>query len=348
MNTVFEMLARQTQNSSAEHQIDQNQTLLFAMLQPDKMQSIMKRYKLSTVPAFLLFANSRLVRRSTGANAAQLNTNVAWLKHSSQPLLLQGACEIVRTLGEVTLVMKGTATEPKCGFSRQAVEILHKAGISFETFDILSDLDIRSEIKVQAAWPTFPMLFVNGSLIGGIDIMSQLADTGKLVEELTRQHSHGDLDGGGDAQKELVSSKQNKKSEITDDYRSEGTSRAAITAIVTESNGDVEQAEDSVSAELRTRLSTLINTNKLMVFMKGDPTTPRCGFSRKMSELLKENEVEFGHFDILQDNEVRQGLKKYSNWPTYPQLYCQGDLMGGVDIVKELAESGELKKELGY
>lgn len=76
--------------------------------------------------------------------------------------------------------------------------------------------------------------------------------------------------------------------------------------------------------------------------MKGEPSAPRCGFSSKIVALLQEEKVKFGSFDILTDNSVREGLKSYSNWPTYPQLYINGKLVGGLDILKELKEEGEL------
>ena len=79
----------------------------------------------------------------------------------------------------------------------------------------------------------------------------------------------------------------------------------------------------------------------MFVFL-GTPDEPKCGFSNKFCQILKKNGIEFGYFDILSDNSVRQGLKEYSNWPTYPQLYVRGKLIGGYDIVKELDEEGEL------
>lgn len=98
---------------------------------------------------------------------------------------------------------------------------------------------------------------------------------------------------------------------------------------------------------LEDRLKALINKAPVMLFMKGNPETPRCGFSRKIVESLQEQKLEFDTFDILEDEEVRQGLKTYSNWPTFPQLYGSGKLVGGLDIVKELIEEGSLKEELG-
>eukprot|EP00730_Choanoeca_flexa_P001729 TRINITY_DN10758_c0_g1_i3.p2 TRINITY_DN10758_c0_g1~~TRINITY_DN10758_c0_g1_i3.p2 ORF type:complete len:325 (+),score=109.64 TRINITY_DN10758_c0_g1_i3:44-1018(+) len=98
--------------------------------------------------------------------------------------------------------------------------------------------------------------------------------------------------------------------------------------------------------ELNAKLKALINQSKIMLFMKGTPEAPRCGFSRTMVGLLQEEGVEFGHYDILGDNEVRSGLKTYSNWPTFPQLYANGELIGGLDIAKELKEAGELASTL--
>lgn len=104
-----------------------------------------------------------------------------------------------------------------------------------------------------------------------------------------------------------------------------------------------------------------------MVFIKGDPNTPRCGFSRQLVEILNETKyfiylaamsnygftetfyfkrLPYDSFDILADEDVRQGLKTFSNWPTYPQVYVKGELVGGLDIIKELKENGELLSTL--
>jgi len=98
----------------------------------------------------------------------------------------------------------------------------------------------------------------------------------------------------------------------------------------------------NIKQDLDGRLRSLLSQQKVMIFMKGSPTEPRCGFSKKAVELLNKVRVEFGSFDILSDAEVREGLKKFSNWPTYPQLYVNGELIGGVDIMAELDENGEL------
>ncbi len=84
----------------------------------------------------------------------------------------------------------------------------------------------------------------------------------------------------------------------------------------------------------------------LSTICAGSPTEPKCGFSRKVVEALQEINQPFGHFDILTDEAIRQGLKEYYQWPTYPQVYVNGELLGGCDIVLEMAAAGELKDSI--
>ena len=100
------------------------------------------------------------------------------------------------------------------------------------------------------------------------------------------------------------------------------------------------------TAPLDDRLKALTHKAPVVLFMKGTPDTPRCGFSRQAIEMLTAAKIKFDTFDILSDEEVRQGLKKFSNWPTYPQLYGDGKLLGGLDIMKELNEEDELASSL--
>jgi len=102
------------------------------------------------------------------------------------------------------------------------------------------------------------------------------------------------------------------------------------------------QEKQESEEDLNERLRKLMNQSKVVLFMKGSPDTPKCGFSRKIAALLQEHGVEFTHFDILTDESVRQGLKKLNDWPTFPQLIVNGELVGGLDIVKEAIENGEL------
>lgn len=87
--------------------------------------------------------------------------------------------------------------------------------------------------------------------------------------------------------------------------------------------------------DLHARLTQLTNAAPVMLFMKGTPSAPQCGFSRQLVSILRENSVRYGFFNILADEEVRQGLKEFADWPTFPQLWMSGELVGGLDIVKE-------------
>ena len=89
-----------------------------------------------------------------------------------------------------------------------------------------------------------------------------------------------------------------------------------------------------------------IENNDVCLFMKGTPDAPQCGFSMAVSNILKILEVKFKGINILENNELRQGIKDYSDWPTIPQLYIKKEFVGGCDIVKEMYENGELKKIL--
>ncbi|XP_066179489.1 glutaredoxin-3 isoform X5 [Sylvia atricapilla] len=180
------------------------------------------------------------------------------------------------------LFMKGSPKEPRCGFSKQMVEILNRHNVAFSSFDIFSDEEVRQGLKTFSNWPTYPQLYVSGELIGGLDIIKELEASGEL---------------------DTICPKAQK---------------------------------------LEDRLKSLINKAPVMLFMKGNKQMAKCGFSKQILEIMNNSGVDYETFDILEDEEVRQGLKSFSNWPTYPQLYVKGELVGGLDIVKELKESGEL------
>ena len=193
------------------------------------------------------------------------------------------------------LFMKGSPTTPRCGFSRQVVELLDAGAVPYSTFDILTDDAVRQGLKKFSDWPTYPQLYANGELIGGLDILKEMAADGDLLGQL-------------DLQAEEV----------------------------------IEKAVDPLTA----RLTALVKHAPVMLFMKGKPGAEQCGFSRTICALLAEHQIAFDSFDILTDDAVRQGLKKFSDWPTFPQLYVNGDLAGGLDILTEMAADGDLKTQL--
>lgn len=131
-------------------------------------------------------------------------------------------------------------------------------------------------MKEYSNWPTYPQVYINGELAGGLDIIKELIASGEFAEMVPQEK------------------------------------------------------------DLSSRLQELIEKQPVMVFIKGTPQEPRCGFSRQMVGLLNDRHVKYGHFDILSDDEVRQGLKAHVDWPTFPMLFYKGELLGGLDIVKEM------------
>jgi len=96
--------------------------------------------------------------------------------------------------------------------------------------------------------------------------------------------------------------------------------------------------------EIMEEIKKTVEENPIVLFMKGSPDFPQCGFSMRTSQALKECDVEFTFVDVLAQPEMRQNLPQYSNWPTFPQVFIKGELVGGCDIVMDLYEKGELQK----
>ena len=222
---------------------------------------------------------------------------------SPPPPTIEERLKLLLSRQRVMLFMKGVPSAPRCGFSRQIVEILDSLDAKYGTFDILQDEEVRQGLKEYSDWPTYPQLYVDGELIGGLDIVKEMVEDGEL---------------GG-----LL---------VGDPRSSESTTRPPV-----------EKEKEATKPTIEERLKLLLNQQRVMLFLKGVPSAPRCGFSRQIVEMLDSIDASYGAFDILQDEEVRQGLKEYSDWPTYPQLYVDGELVGGLDIVKEMVEDGELE-----
>ncbi|XP_069571084.1 glutaredoxin 3 [Brachyistius frenatus] len=267
----------------------------FVKLEAEAVPEVSERYDVSSVPTFLFFAGGQKVDRLDGAHVPELTKKVQRLAVAGSPAaggsgpaggdLNQRLKKLVNA-APCVLFMKGAPPEPRCGFSRQVVALLKEHNVQFSSFDVLSDDEVRQGLKVYSNWPTYPQLYANGELVGGVDIVKELAESGELENTCPR------------------------------------------------------------AVPLEHRLKAVINRSPVMLFMKGDKEAARCGFSRQILEVLDGTGLDYDTFDILQDEEVRQGLKTYSNWPTYPQLYVKGELVGGLDIVKELKESGDLASVL--
>jgi len=285
----------------------------FFKVEAESAPEVSLRYEIIAVPTFIFIKNFELFDRIDGAHAAQLTQKVRQYnsnpqsivpahgsQETKQPIIpshantpkeetKEGLQERLKSLVHsypCMIFMKGDAEQPRCGFSKQLIGMLNEHQTDYKTFDILSDESVRQGLKEYSNWPTYPQVYINGELIGGLDIVKELLESGELAEKLPKKRS------------------------------------------------------------LDEKLKSLVNKASIMVFMKGSATEPKCGFSRTLMQILDESGKKFETFDILQDGEVRQGLKTFSNWPTYPQVYVKGQLIGGLDIIKEMKESGDLESAL--
>ena len=104
------------------------------------------------------------------------------------------------------------------------------------------------------------------------------------------------------------------------------------------------ESTDSTSSEPKERISNLIEKNPVLLFMKGTPEAPQCGFSNRVIQVLNSWDVPFESINVLSDENIRQEIKDFSNWPTIPQLYVDGEFVGGSDIMLEMYQAGELQE----
>jgi len=286
LNQIFDQLSASYPNAH------------FVKVEAEKFETVTEKFEISAVPSFVFLKNQTPFDRIEGANAPELANKLEKYNQvkpsverkkleevDSKTQLHQRLDKLIR-FAPIMLFMKGTPSSPQCGFSNQIVEVLNNHKIKFHSFNILTDEEVRQGLKEYSNWPSFPQLYVDGKLIGGLDIVKEMAEEGELMKIIPKEK------------------------------------------------------------DLNSRLSELLNQSPVMVFIKGSPSEPKCGFSRKIVDILNSTNVQYGYFDILGDEEVRQGLKTFSNWPTYPQLYSKGKLIGGLDIVKELADEGQLIESL--
>ena len=101
-----------------------------------------------------------------------------------------------------------------------------------------------------------------------------------------------------------------------------------------------------IDENTRERIQTEVDSNDVLLFMKGTPVFPQCGFSAAVVQVLSHLQVKFNSVNVLEDMDIREGIKHYSDWPTIPQLYVKGEFVGGCDIIREMFETGELSSFL--
>lgn len=278
MNTVLEVMT----------DLDEYKNVKFANIIAEEQPEISLQCNIEAVPTILLCKSAEIAARVNGANPTEVKEKIKKLQNSASEETLENRLQKLIDRAPCMLFMKGNREVPQCGFSRTIISLLEKHNAEYETFNILEDNEVREGLKKYSNWPTYPQLYIRGELIGGLDIVKEMSESGELDTMLPKKKS----------------------------------------------------------SSLEDKLKKLINQAPCMLFMKGNRDTPRCGFSRTIIALLDQHKANYQTFDILEDNEVREGLKKFSQWPTYPQLYINGELIGGLDIVKEMSESGDLDEML--
>jgi Grx4 family monothiol glutaredoxin len=319
----------------------------FVRVPAETLPSIAAEYRVASVPTFVFEHAGRVVARVEGANPALLAEKVTWFSTASAAELEQAAIVEVTQESELMLFMKGKPDSPACGFSRQIVDLLRRSGVVFGHCDVLKDPEVREGLKALHNWPTYPQLYARGRLVGGLDIVRELVDSGQLIAELARDE--GEALPGAAANVGSTTTPSVSATAATADAAEKNAPPSSLVSI---GNGVTAAEEPSVSDEqrvaaLNARLRDLVKSARVILFMKGSPAAPQCGFSKRIVALLQEQDIIFSSFNILEDLDVRQGLKDLFKWPTFPQLYCEGSLIGGLDIVQGLVEDGSLRDELG-
>lgn len=331
MDQVLIALSNSSASNSTASTTD---TILFGRCNVDENPILTNKYSIAAIPTFCLINRSSNANDVTcivgGDDIAAITTAVQRLQRNTTSSSNEstgisndkGLAQVVDTTtrlnqrlhslirsADVMIFMKGTPSQPRCGFSRQVIEIFSKEQISIATFDILADEDVRQGLKVYSDWPTYPQIYVYGELIGGLDILKEMLEDGSstLAEQL-------------------------------------GVTRKAT--VLSPKENEMSNSGTTPTNDLNEQLKQLTHRSHVMLFMKGIPSMPKCGFSRQIVEILEELNISYDAFDILSDETIRQGLKLYSDWPTFPQLYVNGELIGGLDIVKEMKEDGTLQDAL--
>jgi len=117
-------------------------------------------------------------------------------------------------------------------------------------------------------------------------------------------------------------------------------------SLITPTASNVRNFSTEDTRDVQKEISDIVVKNKVVIFMKGVPSAPRCGFSNAVVQIMRMHDVTYEAHDVLSDEELRQGIKDFSNWPTIPQVYMEGEFIGGCDILLQMHQSGELVEEL--
>eukprot|EP00898_Chlorokybus_atmophyticus_P000242 jgi/Chlat1/1218/Chrsp115S01674 len=312
----------------------------FIRIEAEAVSDIVDQYGITSVPYFLFFQGGALVGQMEGANPPMLAQLV---REYARPTLLNRASGLLVTAdGNVPSVSTQQNNSAAPSVSAQANaqtngSAVHANGgaVQPETEDpqqrmraLVRSAPVVLFMKgtVDAPRCGFSQKVVNalkecGASITSVDVLSDPEVRSGMKDfsnwpTFPQLYVDGEFIGGCDIVLEMHASGE-------------------LRGVLQEKLGNSKQALDA-------KLSRLINLQRVVLFMKGSPSHPKCGFSQKVVNTLNEYGIDFGHVDILQDAEVRQGMKELANWPTFPMLFVDGQFVGGCDIVLEMHTTGAL------
>ncbi|GAA0175520.1 reductase [Lithospermum erythrorhizon] len=312
---------------------------------------LQEAYSVSAVPFLISCKDAKTIDTLEGADPSSLANKVAKVAGYVIPGEPAAPASLGMAAGAAVL---------------ESVNELAKGNeVEFGSFDIFSDNEVRESLKKFSNWPTFPQLYCNGELLGGCDIavaMHESVTKGGTFDSsgvgATLSSRLGNLINSSPVMLFMKGNPEEPRCgfsrKVVDILRQEKVNFDSFDILADDEvcqglkkSGELGKvlAEKGITSgnSVEDRLKQLTTSSPVM---KGTPDAPKCGFSSKVVNALKEDGIDFGSFDILTDDAVRQGLKTYSNWPTFPQLYYKGELIGGCDIVLEMRSSGELKATL--
>ena len=310
-------------------------SVLFFRVEAEAVSELSEALQITVVPSFYGSAGSTVFAKVEGANPPEISklaklVNEAPIVAAPNPISKSNSSAVASSSSGGASVAAAASTDQTTAKPTLSSQLKDRLNMLINSSPVMlfmkgSPAAPRCGFSRQIAeiLQTNDIPFASFDILGDEDVRAGL----KLLSDwptYPQLYAAGELIGGLDILKEMVAS----GSPLRDQLRIDEIS--AVPAALS----------------LEERLKTLINTAPVMLFMKGSPDAPRCGFSRTICALLREHSIPFESFDILEDETVRAGLKVLSDWPTYPQLYVKGTLVGGLDIVKEMAVAGPLSEQL--
>ncbi|KAL3141097.1 hypothetical protein ABBQ38_003453 [Trebouxia sp. C0009 RCD-2024] len=315
MDVVFEELAQ-------EYPVTQ-----FLRVEAEELPDISEEYGVSAVPFFVILKDHKVVDQVEGADAATLTQKVT--KHFRS--LAASVTGPIAPSAKSRIASNGAAStsgaENGVGSKQQSQQALqprldklvHSAPVMLFMKGTPKEPRCGFSAKVVDALQQAGIEFKHFNILSDDAVRQGLKDFTQWPT-YPQLLVNGELLGGCD---------------IIMEMQQDGSLKTAVQEAL--------GAKFDTNTALQQRIKQLLDSSPVVLFMKGNPDAPRCGFSQKVVSALRSIDVPFDSHDILTDEELRQGLKDYSQWPTYPQLYVKGELLGGCDVILEMQQDGELK-----